>query len=69
MTEMDLIPVYHVDDVPHFANLAEAVAFWDGHSITEEYVAEARERGLIPQRPHDRVARRNAAREQTESPH
>ncbi len=65
MTEMELIPVYHVDDIPTFANEAEAVAFWDRHYITEEYVAEARERGLIRERPHDRVARLKAVRERS----
>lgn len=63
MPRQKLIPVYNVDDVPRFANEAEAVAFWDAHCITAEYVAEARARGMIPERPHKRLARRRAARE------
>jgi hypothetical protein len=66
MTRKKLIPVYRLDDVPHFASDDEAAAFWDTHRITEEYAAEARARGLIPERPVDRLARLGKAREQVE---
>lgn len=56
-----LIPVRSRAELPHFANDAEAAAFWDTHEITEEYLREAsiaRERG-----PAARIA---AAREKRE---
>jgi hypothetical protein len=65
MNEDELIPVYHVDDVPHFDSLEEAATWWDAHFITEEYVAEARARGLIRERPADRIAQQKAARERS----
>jgi hypothetical protein len=65
MPRRKLIPVYHLDDVPQFATEAEAVAFWDTHCITDEYDAEARARGLVPERPTDRLARQQAARDQS----
>ncbi len=63
MNEDELIPVHYVDDVPQFASLEEAATWWEAHYATDEYVAEARVRGLVCERPHDRWARQRAARE------
>jgi hypothetical protein len=65
MSRKKLIPVYRVEDVPHFASDAEAAEFWDTHSVTEEYLADARAHGWIPERPADRLARLRERRPQS----
>ena len=63
MKRARLIPVYRLDDVPHFASEAEAIEFWETHHITEEYMADARAHGWVPERPADKLARLRKERE------
>ncbi len=58
-------PVYRVADVPAFADEAALAAFWDTHSVTSEYLEDARRHGWQPpaERPAERLARRRAERE------
>ena len=58
-----LVPVYHLADVPDFATDEECAAFWDMHEFTEEYLAEARDRGETPQRPADRLTAAQRAKD------